>query len=92
MPAVRRPLLAAALVLPLLLLGACDDNSSPSPQPTPSAAPPVPLESLSTTELVVRRDAFCPMVPPDAVAAALGSEPKRSTSYDNGQPARLTAG
>jgi hypothetical protein len=88
-PAVRRSLLAVALATPLLLLGACNDDNSSSPKPTPSSAPPTPLQALSTTDLVVRREAFCPVVSPDAVTAALGGAPKRSTSYDNGDPARL---
>jgi len=87
--AVRRPLLAAALALSLLLLGACDDNSSSTPKPTPTTAPPTPIQSLSTTDLVVRREAFCPVVSPDAVTAALGGTPKKETSYGNGDPARL---
>ena len=89
-PAVRR-LRLAALLLPLLLVTACTGDDSAAPKPTPSA-PPTPLESLSTTDLVVPREAFCPMVPPDAVTAALGSEPASSTSYGNGQRAAVAAG
>lgn len=89
-PAVRR-LRLAALLLPLLLVTACTGDDSAAPKPTPSA-PPTPLESLSTTDLVVPREAFCPMVPPDAVTAALGSEPASSTSYDNGQRAAVASG
>ena len=89
--AVRRSLLAGALAMSLLLLGACDDDNSSSPKPSPSAAPPTPLQSLKTTALVVRRTAFCPVVSPDAVNAALGGAPKRSTTYDNGDPAWLAS-
>ncbi|GAA2156452.1 hypothetical protein GCM10009844_44720 [Nocardioides koreensis] len=84
----RRPRLAVALLLPLLLLTACtDDGSAPTTAPS---APPTPLESLSTRDLAVARVSFCPMVPPDAVKTALGAEPAASTAYDNGDPAWVT--
>ena len=87
--AVRRPLLAVALATPLLLLGACNDNNASSPKPTPSSVPPTPLQSLSTKDLVVRRETFCTVVSPDAVTAALGGASKHETSYGNGDPARV---
>ena len=87
---VRR--LAAATVVAavcLLGIGSCqgDDEPAPSAAPSPSSTP---LAALDTAALVVRRDSFCPDVDPDAVEEALGGDPDASTSYDNGEPARLT--
>lgn len=87
---VRR--LAAATVVAavcLLGIGSCqgDDEPAPTAAPSPSSTP---LAELDTATLVVRRDSFCPDVDPDAVEEALGGDPDASTSYDNGEPARLT--
>ena len=87
---VRR--LAAATVVAavcLLGIGSCqgDDEPAPAAAPSPSSTP---LAELDTATLVVRRDSFCPDVDPDAVEEALGGDPDASTSYDNGEPARLT--
>lgn len=81
---------AAAVVAAVCLLGSScqgDDEPAPSAAPSPSSTP---LAELDTATLVVRRDSFCPDVEPDAVEEALGGEPDTSTSYDNGEPARLT--
>lgn len=93
-PAVRRPRLGATLLLslllpaPLLLAGCTGGGSEPKSAPPSQSA--TPLQSLKTTELVVPRQGFCPMVAPAEVATALGGQPTTSTSYDNGQRAWLT--
>jgi hypothetical protein len=87
---VRR-LAAATVAAAVCLLGIGsrqgDDEPAPSAAPSPSSTP---LAELDTAALVVRRDSFCPDVDPDAVEEALGGDPDASTSYDNGEPARLT--
>jgi hypothetical protein len=87
---VRR--LAAATVVAavcLLGIGSCQGDEEPAPSAAPSPSS-TPLAELDTAALVVRRDSFCPDVDPDAVEEALGGDPDASTSYDNGEPARLT--
>src|SRR5688572_13066430 len=87
---VRR--LATATVVAamcLLTIAACEGDGGPPPAATPSGSS-TPLAELDTTTLVVQRDSFCSDVDPDAVAEALGGDPDTSTSYDNGEPARLT--
>ncbi len=75
-------------MLPLLLLAACTGDE-PAPKTAPTS-PATPLKSLETRDIVAARASFCPMVAPDAVAAALDAKPARSTSYGNGDPAWLT--
>jgi hypothetical protein len=87
---VRR--LAAATVVAavcLLGIGSCQGDEEPAPSAAPSPSS-TPLAELDTAALVVRRDSFCPDVDPDALEEALGGDPDASTSYDNGEPARLT--
>lgn len=87
---VRRLAVATVVAAVCLLgVGSCqgDDEPAPSAAPSPSSTP---LAELDTATLVVRRDSFCSDVDPDAVEEALGGVPDASTSYDNGEPARLT--
>jgi hypothetical protein len=90
---VRR-LAAATLVAALSLVGisSCQGgDEKPGASPTRSEAS-TPLESLSTVGLVVQRDAFCSGIGPAALQDALGGSDYRGSSYNNGDPARLTAG
>jgi hypothetical protein len=99
---VRR--LAAATVAAavcLVGLGSCTGDDNPAPTSTPSETS-TPLADFATDALVVRRESVCAdagpdavdpgAVDPDAVEEALGGEPEASSSYDNGEPARLTEG
>jgi hypothetical protein len=93
---VRRPVVgtaAAAMAATLCLVGlsACRGDGDAAPTPTPSETS-TSLADLATDTLVVRRDSFCSDVDPDAVQEALGGEPDASSSYGNGEPARLAAG
>ena len=90
---VRR-LAAATLVAALSLVGisSCQGgDEKPASTPTKSEVS-TPLESLSTEGLVVQRDAFCSGIGPGALEDALGSSDYRGSSYNNGDPARLTTG
>ncbi len=90
---VRR-LAAATLVAALSLVGisSCQGgDEKPTSTPTQSEVS-TPLESLSTEGLVVQRDAFCSGIGPGALEDALGSSDYRGSSYNNGDPARLTTG
>ena len=89
---VRR--LAAATVAAAVCvvgLGSCTGDDDPAPTSSPSETS-TPLADLATEALVVRRESVCEDVGPDAVEEALGGEPEASSSYDNGEPARLTEG
>ena len=89
-----RRLTAATLVAALSLVGisSCQGGHD---KPTPSGTPTevsTPLESMSTEGLVVQRDAFCSGIGPHALQDALGGSDYHGKSYNNGDPARLTAG
>ena len=91
---VRR-LAAATVVAALCLVGvsSCEDDGADTPAPTASPTEAsTPLTDFATDALVVKRDAFCSGVDPAAVEEALGSEPDASSSYGNGEPARVTTG
>lgn len=90
---VRR-LAAATVVAALSLVGvsSCQGgHDKPASTGTPTEAS-TPLESLSTEGLVVQRDAFCSGIGPHALQDALGGSDYHGKSYNNGDPARLTAG
>ncbi len=75
-------------------LGVGDDESD-QPAAPPAAAPTVPsipLTDYDTSTVAIERAAFCDAVPPEAVERALGAAPSEETTYDDGQPARLTRG
>jgi hypothetical protein len=94
MPAVRRsPRLALLAALPLVLAGvsACQEDKPTEPATVPTA-PSTPLESIETTGLAVARADFCERVAPAQAQEALGAEVASSTSYANGEPARLGPG
>ncbi|MDO9454919.1 hypothetical protein, partial [Nocardioides sp.] len=69
--------------------GEPDAGSSPATTAPPTTAPTVPLAEVDTLTTAVRRDAFCDAVAPDAVEAALGGPSTESTSYADGQNARV---
>ena len=102
MSLVRR--LAAATVATaacMVGLGSCTDDGEPAPTSSPSETS-TPLAEFATEALVVRRESICAdagrdavdagAVDPGAVEEALEGEPEASSSYDNGEPARLTEG
>lgn len=86
-----RHLAAAAVVATLSLIGisSCQGDGKPAAK-TPSAAS-TPLSSLDTGSLRVIRDAFCSQIGPGAVAEALGEDAASSTSYNNGERARISS-
>jgi hypothetical protein len=94
MPAVRRsPRVALLAVLPLmllLLLGATACQDSPERPEAAPTDPSTPLASFSTGDLSVQRSAFCSRIAPAQAGALLGAEVASSTSYNNGEPARVT--
>ena len=89
---VRR-LAAATVVAVLCLVGvsSCEGEDEPAPAATPTETS-TPLADFATDALVVRRDAFCSGVDPDGVEDALGGAADASSSYDNGEPARVSPG
>ncbi len=91
MPAVRR-LPLVALLVGSLLLGACTGDSKDDAPPAPTAAPGTPLASYSTEGLSAARADFCRVIPTTAAENALGARAIDSSSYGNGDPARLAKG
>src|SRR6185503_10093928 len=90
---VRR--LAAATAVAAVCLTGISSCQGGDDDPAPAAAPSetsTPLAELATDTLVVRRGSFCAGVDAAAVEEALGGEPAGSSSYDNGEPARLARG
>jgi hypothetical protein len=69
------------------LLVACT-GSDPEPEAAPSA-PSTPLASYDTAGLVVARAPFCDRIAEEAVTAVLGGEQAASSSYENGESARI---
>ena len=78
---------ASGAVLLAGVLAGCT-GSDPEPEADPSA-PSTPLESYDTAGLVVPRASFCAGMAEEAVADALGAAPSASSSYENGEPARV---
>lgn len=79
---------SAALVGTLaLLLGAAACGGRPEASPKPS---PTPIARLDTTSMQVPRIAFCPLVDPGAVSAALGGPAASDASYGNGDQEPVT--
>jgi len=81
---------AAAVGGGVLVVGAAEPEDVEVPISAPTTVAPTPLAQYDTSSLTVRRAAFCDAVPDDAVERALGTTPTVETSYDNGQPARIT--
>jgi len=101
-PEVRRLVAAAAVaVLALVGVSSCEGDGDPqagsgteegsgagsSATPTDPGAP---LASFDTSGLVVARAPFCDRVSPTAVETAVAGRDYDSSSYDNGERARLT--
>ncbi|MCW2794489.1 MAG: hypothetical protein JWO76_3587 [Nocardioides sp.] len=98
MPAVRRsPRRAQLAALPVVLtlglggLAGCQGDPPHEPATVPSASS-TPLASVDTNALTVPRADFCGLVAPAQAREALGAEVASSTSYANGDPARLAPG
>ncbi|WKN49629.1 hypothetical protein [Nocardioides sp. Arc9.136] len=101
MPSGARVLLASLAVTGVVVgagLAAVgpDDAAGPGPsgpQASPTASAPggpPGLEDVETRGLAALRAPFCSGVAPAAVTDALGGEPTRAESYDNGETAALT--
>lgn len=89
MSGLRRIAAASVVALvSLVVVNACQEDGPTTSGATPEE-PSTPLESFSTEGIVVRRDAFCAGIGPDAVSEALGTTHYRGRSYNNGDPARL---
>ena len=82
-------LVAVAIAVGVLRATGDGDEPAAAP-PAPETTAPPGLADVDTETLAVARDRFCDDVPDEAVVAALGGEPIDTTSYDNGQRARLT--
>ena len=85
---------AAARVCPLVaglvLLAGCTGDA-PDPAPVPSD-PGTPLASYDASGVAIVRAPYCDRVDEAAVEDALGGPPRRDSSWDNGDPVRLTDG
>ena len=73
----------SALVVLLLALAGCTADPPQASGPTGSTTP---LAQLEQAGLDVGRAAFCDRIPESAVTAALGREPARASSWENGDP------
>ena len=71
---------AGLLTLALAAAGCSADEQRTA---APSASP-TPLAQLEAGEMQVPRIEFCELVPPAAIADALGAKPEDSSSYGNG--------
>ena len=105
MPVPLRRLLASVVVVALavggglFLFGGNDaaapdagPTTTPTSSPTPSEPPtPTRLVDVDTRTLAVPRSAFCDLVAPDSLEAALGAAPTQVRGYGNGESAPLTA-
>lgn len=99
-PLHRLAVLAVVTVLSLLVLVGCtSEPSSSGPTPDvagPGSAGPGPgtsLEELPVKRLSVPRSAFCDVVPPALVSAALAVETAPEVeAYGNGDRAKITRG
>jgi hypothetical protein len=84
---------AATVVAAVCLVGisSCQADDDPAPAATPTETS-TPLAEFATDALVVQRGPFCTGLDAAPVEEALGGEPAASSSYDNGEPARLARG
>jgi len=80
---------AAVLAAPVLLLGACTSDE-PDTSTAPST-PSTPLASYATDSVALDRGPFCEDLSEAAVKDALGGTATSSTTYGNGDRARVTA-
>lgn len=96
MPVARTPLVvalvsvivtAASVSVGLSQAGTDDERDRGTAGPTAWSAP---LASFDTSALVVARTSFCPGLGSEQVADALGGDVESSSSYANGETARLT--
>jgi hypothetical protein len=83
-PALR----AGAVLLVVLLAGACAESAPKPPKP----ARPTPIGQLDTAHMVIPRIAFCDLVPDAAVEDALVGELSGSQEWGSGDPARPVTG
>jgi len=82
----RRSVAALVAAMSVLLAGCTD--SAPEPTADPSS-PSTPLASYDTTAVALVRAPYCDAVDTAAVTEALGKEPRKSSSHDNGERVRL---
>lgn len=91
--AVRRSRLVrlapAVLAVALLTAGCTSSDDSTESNPAPSDTP---LADIDLTGVAASRTSFCDSLDKDAVATALGGEPKKEKSYGSGERATLTTG
>ncbi|MDQ4052270.1 MAG: hypothetical protein M3237_06150, partial [Actinomycetota bacterium] len=85
-------LLVAAVATAAMVVGVLLTRSPGEPAHEQQAYESTPLASYDTAGVAVGRASFCDAVPAEAVAQAVGGEPKSSTSYDNGERTRLDDG
>lgn len=85
------PLLAAAVVVTLVPVGAGVLLSSP-PSAPPAEPLATPLASLDTTAMTLARAPFCDRVPAADVTAALGEAADDGEAWSNGDPVTLPDG
>lgn len=91
MAVVRSLVAAVALTAVAVTVGvAVRGDADSGVDPSVAARPGTPLSSYDTSGVAVARAAFCSTVGAEPVAAALGDEPDSSTSYGNGERARVT--
>jgi hypothetical protein len=89
MPMPRRARTVALAAVLTFLLGACTGDDEPAAEADPSA-PSTPLASYAADTVVLDRGPFCEDIPAAAVEEALGGTATDSTTYGNGERARLT--
>lgn len=91
MSVVRRACALALLVTALVTaLTACTSGGDdPKADPTPTITS---LSDLASEDPTIVRGEFCPRVAPGAIEEALGAEPSDSTSWRNGDRARVADG
>ncbi|MEJ7774571.1 MAG: hypothetical protein WKF72_07135 [Nocardioidaceae bacterium] len=87
----RSLLLAVVATAVTVALGVTVLDEKPRPAPREPVAESASLADLDAVGLIVRRADFCGAIAPEPVAEALGAEPVSSSSYTNGQRARLTS-
>lgn len=90
-PALRL-LPALALLLAPVLAGCTGGDDGPAPGSAPSSAAPTSLDAYDTAGLSLGRTSPCPALSEDAVARALGGDVAGSSTWANGERARLAIG
>ncbi|MEO9326245.1 hypothetical protein ABFT23_22340 [Nocardioides sp. C4-1] len=72
------------------VLGGSDAEVEPTGPTTPPTVAATPLADLDTRTTAIARASFCDALPPEVVERALGGPATETTSYDDGEPARVT--